>query len=202
MMRGAAPEAWTRVCELQDVVPDTGVCALIAGRQIALFRCGSEVFALDNHDPVSGVNVLSRGLLGDIKGEKVVASPIYKHHYSLTTGRCLEDPDKSVNVYPVRLLDGCIWVNGLTTGIELHAPASGAEEGDSAETLVLRDPKRGVYKQLTICGNRLHRAVLYGDARHGQWYFELMAARSDIGPLRDQLLFGPPPAQTATAAVA
>ena len=36
---------------------------------------------------------------------------MYKHHFSLLTGRCLEDSSKSVNVYPARVLDGRIWVN-------------------------------------------------------------------------------------------
>jgi nitrite reductase (NADH) small subunit len=35
----------------------------------------------------------------------VVASPLYKHHFSLRTGRCLEDESVGVKVYPV-LLDG------------------------------------------------------------------------------------------------
>jgi len=103
--------SWVGVCELADVLPDTGVCALVNGRQIAVFRCDDSVFAIDNFDPASEANVLSRGLLGDVKGERVVASPIYKHHFSLTTGRCLEDSSKSVNVYPARVLDGRVWVN-------------------------------------------------------------------------------------------
>jgi NAD(P)H-dependent nitrite reductase large subunit/NAD(P)H-dependent nitrite reductase small subunit len=103
--------SWVGICELAEVLPDTGVCALANGRQIAVFRCDDSVFALDNYDPASEANVLSRGLLGDIKGERVVASPIYKHHFSLTTGRCLEDSSKSVNVYPARVLDGRVWVN-------------------------------------------------------------------------------------------
>ncbi len=102
---------WSCVCELDDVWPGTGVCALVNGRQIAVFRVGDALYALDNYDPASGANVLSRGIVGDVKGECVVASPVYKHHYSLLTGRCLEDAAKSVNVYPVRALDGRIWVN-------------------------------------------------------------------------------------------
>ena len=109
--------SWSCVCEVDEVVSDTGVCALVHGHQIAIFRCGDCVFALDNHDPVSGANVLSRGLVGDVKGERVVASPLYKHHYSLTTGRCLEDTAKSVNVYPVRVLDGRIWVNATPQAV-------------------------------------------------------------------------------------
>jgi NAD(P)H-dependent nitrite reductase large subunit/NAD(P)H-dependent nitrite reductase small subunit len=113
--------SWVGVCELADVLPDTGVCALVNGRQIAVFRCGDSVFALDNYDPASEANVLSRGLLGDVKGERVVASPIYKHHFSLTTGRCLEDSSKSVNVYPARVLDGRIWVNATPQQPPLRA---------------------------------------------------------------------------------
>ncbi len=107
----AAPSAWTIVCELSRVLPGAGVCALVAGRQIAVFRAGDAVFALDNFDPAGEANVLSRGIVGDVKGELVVASPLYKHHFSLSTGRCLEDPAQSVNVYPVRVMDGRIWVS-------------------------------------------------------------------------------------------
>ena len=103
--------SWSSVCELEEVIPDTGVCALLHGRQVAIFRIGESVFALDNHDPASNANVLSRGIVGDVKGERVVASPLYKHHYSLSTGQCLETPAYSVNVYPARIMDGRIWVN-------------------------------------------------------------------------------------------
>jgi len=102
---------WSSVCELEDLWPNIGVCALVHGKQIAIFRIGDALYALDNYDPASGANVLARGIVGDVKGECVVASPLYKHHYSLLTGRCLEDSAKSVNVYPVRALDGRVWVN-------------------------------------------------------------------------------------------
>ena len=102
---------WTSVCDFNDLWPGIGVCAIVNGRQIAIFLIGETLYALDNHDPASGANVLSRGIVGDAKGECVIASPLYKHHYSLVTGRCLEDSAKSVNVYPVRVLDGRVWVN-------------------------------------------------------------------------------------------
>lgn len=103
--------AWIPVCPLEDILPQSGVCALIDRRHIAVFRIGeAAVYALDNIDPASGASVLSRGIVGDIMGERVVASPLFKHHYSLATGRCLEDPARPVNSYPVRLLDGRVWV--------------------------------------------------------------------------------------------
>lgn len=102
---------WAPVCTLNDILPQTGVCALVNGRQVAVFRIDDAVFALDNIDPASGASVLSRGIVGDVNGERVVASPLYKQHYSLATGRCLEDPRMSVDVHPVRVLDGRVWVS-------------------------------------------------------------------------------------------
>ncbi|MDR0096868.1 nitrite reductase (NAD(P)H) small subunit, partial [Acinetobacter baumannii] len=55
---------WTRVCAVSDILPGTGVCALIAGQQVAVFRVAGRVFALGNLDPFTGVGVLSRGLTG------------------------------------------------------------------------------------------------------------------------------------------
>ena len=44
---------WTTVCNLADIDPDTGVCALYNGEQVALFRWGSTetVYAINNFDP-------------------------------------------------------------------------------------------------------------------------------------------------------
>jgi NAD(P)H-dependent nitrite reductase small subunit len=108
---GQARIGWSSVCDFTELWPNIGVCARVNGRQIAIFLVGDTLYALDNYDPASGANVLSRGIVGDVKGECVIASPLYKHHYSLVSGRCLEDPAKSVNVYPVRVLDGRVWVN-------------------------------------------------------------------------------------------
>jgi nitrite reductase (NADH) large subunit len=102
--------SWRFICELEDILHDAGVAALVDGKQIAIFRVGDNVHALANFDPHSDANVLSRGLVGDIQAEPVVASPIYKHHFSLITGRCIEDADMSVPVYPARVTDGRVWV--------------------------------------------------------------------------------------------
>lgn len=103
---------WVAVCKLTDIVPDTGVCALMGGRQVAVFRLDDDsVYAIDNHDPFSRANVLSRGIVGDLKGELVVASPVYKQHFSLATGQCLEDPGVRVAVFPARVEDDTVWVH-------------------------------------------------------------------------------------------
>jgi nitrite reductase (NADH) small subunit len=103
--------AWHPVCALEDIWPNMGVCALVEGRQIAIFRLqDNQLYALDNYDPHSDANVLSRGIVGDLSGERVVASPIYKHHYQLRTGICVEDASISLKTYSVELRDDTVWV--------------------------------------------------------------------------------------------
>ena len=100
-----------RVCALADIVPGAGVCALAGGEQVAVFRLEDDgVHAVGNFDPFSRANVLSRGIVGDLKGELVVASPVYKQHFSLLTGRCLEDPAVRIPVYAARVEDGFVVV--------------------------------------------------------------------------------------------
>ncbi|MEW6688726.1 MAG: nitrite reductase small subunit NirD, partial [Pseudomonadota bacterium] len=100
-----------RVCRLDDIVPGTGVCALVDGEQVAVFRLEDDsVHAIGNQDPFSRANVLSRGIVGDLKGELVVASPVYKQHFSLQSGRCLEDASVRIPVYGARVEDGFVVV--------------------------------------------------------------------------------------------
>jgi len=102
---------WIPVCRLKDIVPNTGVCALVHGRQVAVFRVEDDrLFALQAYDPFSKANVLSRGIVGDLKGERVVASPVYKHHFSLQSGRCIEEDGVRLEVFPVRLEGHTVWV--------------------------------------------------------------------------------------------
>ena len=97
------------VCRLDDIVPNTGVCALVGGEQVAIFRLDDDtVHAVGNHDPFSGANVLSRGIVGDLEGELVVASPVYKQHFSLRTGQCLEDSSVRIPVHGVRIEEGFV----------------------------------------------------------------------------------------------
>jgi len=100
---------WIEVCALDDIVPDTGVCALVQGEQVAVFRLADgSLHALANRDPFSHANVISRGIVGDLKGEVVVASPVYKQHFSLASGQCLEEPDVRLKTWPVREERGAV----------------------------------------------------------------------------------------------
>jgi nitrite reductase (NADH) small subunit len=98
---------WRDICHVDAIIPNAGRCALINGEQIAIFRLNQKgddhFYAIHNHDPFSQANVLSRGIVGSIKEKIVVASPIYKQHFCLKTGDCLEDETTQLKTYPVRI---------------------------------------------------------------------------------------------------
>jgi NAD(P)H-dependent nitrite reductase small subunit len=104
---------WIDICPLDDLQPDSGVCALVEDKQVAIFYMPKDnaVFAVNNYDPFGKVHVLSRGLLGDIKGEPMIASPLYKQHFSLLTGQCFEDESVCIPVYAVRIEDKRVLVS-------------------------------------------------------------------------------------------
>ncbi|MEV8588666.1 nitrite reductase small subunit NirD [Streptomyces sp. NPDC051180] len=97
-------DAWMAVCEEARLTPGRGMAALLPdGRQAAVFRARSgRVYAIDNRDPFTGAQVLARGLVGSADGRPFVASPLLKQRFDLETGRCLDDDEVAVAVYPVR----------------------------------------------------------------------------------------------------
>lgn len=102
---------WVDVCRYDDLLPERGACALVDGRQVALFRLwDGTVYALSNHDPLGGAPVLSRGVVGTRGDEPVVVSPLYKQAYALRTGACLDASGVAVDVYDVRVRDGRVEV--------------------------------------------------------------------------------------------
>ena len=95
------------ICTTADLVKNSGICALVElqgeEQQVALFYLPDteqKLFALGNWDPLGQANVMSRGMVGNIGEELVVASPLYKQHFSLTTGQCIEE-EASLPTYTV-----------------------------------------------------------------------------------------------------
>lgn len=105
-----------KICNLDDLIKNSGVCALatVKGQeqQVAIFHLPdteNKVFAIGNWDPLGKANVMSRGIIGNVGGDIVVASPLYKQHFSLSSGQCLEE-DASVPVYEVTLENDEVYI--------------------------------------------------------------------------------------------
>ena len=105
-------QLWVTVCDIDQITPATGVCALVSGRQVAIFRPyqDEQVFAIDNMDPFAQANVLSRGIICQHEDELWVASPLKKQRFNLRDGRCLESEQFAVSAYQARVNNGQVEV--------------------------------------------------------------------------------------------
>lgn len=114
MSNAAVAEQWVKVCGVSDLIAHSGVAALLGDQQVAVFYLPGEteqVFVVDNHDPFSGANVLSRAIVGDLGGRLVIASPIYKQHFDLRNGECLEDDSVSIACWPAKIMDDHLFIS-------------------------------------------------------------------------------------------
>lgn len=104
---------WLPLCQRQDLVPDSGIVARIDHQQVAVFYLQEtqQLYAVDNHDPFSGANVIGRGIIGHLHGTPVIASPLYKQHFRLTDGVCLEHPQQRLRTWPIRFNGDAVEIN-------------------------------------------------------------------------------------------
>jgi nitrite reductase (NADH) small subunit len=110
-------QTWQTLCTRADLVPYSGVAAWVetpeGPAQVAVFYLpghAQELYALDHRDPFSGANVIARGIVGDIKGQPVVASPLYKQHFRLEDGQCLEEDSVALRTWKVSFKGDEIWI--------------------------------------------------------------------------------------------
>ncbi|EHA15818.1 nitrite reductase small subunit NirD [Halomonas sp. HAL1] len=115
-------KAWQKACTKAELVAFSGVAAWLetadGPAQVAIFYLpglrgqSDELYALDHHDPFSNANVIARGIVGDLKGAPVVASPIYKQHFRLEDGQCLEDESVKLRTWKIEFKGNEVWVEG------------------------------------------------------------------------------------------
>lgn len=108
---------WIAVCHLDDLAACAGVAVILKGQPVAVYWLPGqqpECYALSHTDPFSGADVLAHGLLCESEGVWSVASPIYKQHFRLDNGVCLEDPQVSVTCWPVRLHAGQVEIGDFS----------------------------------------------------------------------------------------
>jgi nitrite reductase (NADH) small subunit len=106
---------WTRICRVDELIPERGIAALVGSDSVAVFLLDAgTVHAVAHHDPFSNANVMARGIIGSVGAgadyRDTVASPMYKQVFDLATGECLTEPGTSLPVYPVRVRDGHVEV--------------------------------------------------------------------------------------------
>jgi nitrite reductase (NADH) small subunit len=100
---------WHRVCPVDELELAWGEAALIAGRQVALFRTApTEVFAVAQQDPATLANVMARGIIGSRGSRPTIASPLHKEVYDLETGECFSTPGLAIATFRTRISDGIV----------------------------------------------------------------------------------------------
>jgi nitrite reductase (NADH) small subunit len=129
-------DEWITALALSELTPGRGVAVLLpSGAQVALFRTGDEeLFAVSNIDPFGRAAVMSRGLVGDRGGEPTVASPLLKQVFSLVDGRCLDDPDTTLAVHEVTVIDGVVAVSAQPSGASTHTSGTSVRPRSGTET--------------------------------------------------------------------
>lgn len=106
----AVPAA-VAVCAYDELQPERGVAALVAGEQVALFRLHDGTLrAVGHRDPFSGAYVMARGIVGTRGAVPTVASPMFKQVFDLDSGVCLDDPAVALRVFGVSVRDGVVFV--------------------------------------------------------------------------------------------
>lgn len=107
-----ADTVWKKAVKAETVPANSGGAILLEGRQIALFHFQNPEawYACQNQCPHKLDMVLGRGLIGDDKGEPKVACPQHKKAFSLLTGKNLGGEHYCVDVYPVKVEDGYVFI--------------------------------------------------------------------------------------------
>lgn len=114
------------ICSVDALTVERGAAALLPdGTQIGVFLLeDGSVHAIQQLDPYSGTQILSRGLVGShlVPGEgeeagtivPTIASPMYKQAWNLSTGEVLDSgggEKKPISVFDAEIRDGKVYVS-------------------------------------------------------------------------------------------
>jgi nitrite reductase (NADH) large subunit len=146
----SAPEPaleWVLVGKVWEFPADGGAAVKYGRTQLAVFNFASrgEWYACQNMCPHRREFVLSRGLLGDVRGTPKVACPVHKKTFSLESGQCLGGDDYTVRVFPVKVEADDVYVQ-LPPVEELDAVLATAAtcNGSCASEAAHGSPKEGL----------------------------------------------------------
>jgi nitrite reductase (NADH) small subunit len=95
-----------RVADAAELPDDTGTVVQANGKEIALFKVGDEVFAIDNECPHR------EGPLGfgDLS-EDIVTCPFHAWQINVRTGEVVDFPSMCARTYPCRVVDGGVYLD-------------------------------------------------------------------------------------------
>jgi nitrite reductase (NADH) small subunit len=105
---------WILACYTDDVPANGGACIKHGDEQIAIYNFSrrGEWFATQNLCPHKQQMALSRGMIGSAGDacEPKVACPFHKKTFSLLTGECLTDDEYQIKTYPVKVIEGKVYI--------------------------------------------------------------------------------------------
>ncbi|UYO75243.1 FAD-dependent oxidoreductase [Halomonas qinghailakensis] len=165
-----------------SVIVAAGITPNVALGQQAGLSC-ERAIVVDAHLSTSDPHIYAIGECCQFEQHTYgLVEPIWRQVDVLAAVLCGEAPDGYQEAPTATKLK--------VSGVALFAfgPTEAAPEHD---VLCYRDPENGDYRRLLLRDGQLEGAVLYGDTRHGPWYFEQALASIDLTACRQALLFGP-----------
>ncbi len=96
---------WKKVAKFQDIPEGAGVASSMGDQAIALFKCGGEIFSVQNHCPHRGAPLAE----GELNG-LVVTCPWHAWQFNIQTGCNIDNPDLKVKSYPVKIESDDIYI--------------------------------------------------------------------------------------------
>lgn len=108
-------KVWFKAGKTTDFAVDGGNCVKYKNKQIAVinFTRRNEWFACQNVCPHKMEMVLSRGMIGSAEDIPKIACPMHKKTFSLIDGSNLNGDDYTIATYPVKVVDGEVFVGFL-----------------------------------------------------------------------------------------
>jgi len=96
---------YVRVADVDELPEGTGKVVEAKGQELALFKVGDQVYAIDNECPHR------EGPLGDgdLSGE-VVTCPFHAWEINVRTGEVLDNPSVCARTFPCRVEGGAVYV--------------------------------------------------------------------------------------------
>jgi nitrite reductase (NADH) large subunit len=111
-LRDAPGTRWVNVGNVADFPPDGGAAVKYGKTQIAVFNFSARGawYATQNMCPHKQAFVLSRGIIGDVRGTPKIVCPLHKKNFALDTGACLSGGAGELMTFPVKVDDDHVYL--------------------------------------------------------------------------------------------